>query len=217
MSFQAGRVSGVVARAKEKAIRRRQRLSTAHLMVVFYQQGGVPSTLLKEQGVREMNLLSAIKVVDQEPVGAFEVSLEKARKLAEKLGQEVDELHLLAVLNRDARSAAHRCLVHAGGRPSELRGRIMEALGVADPNRPRAKARRSAPPPRTSSVPLTRRPVPPVRPVRSGSEKRESVDSQRERRDSGPEIKSHRARSIRPPRPKNIDEPIKPMLRAQFL
>jgi hypothetical protein len=138
----------IVTRAKEKALRRRQRLSTAHVLVVFFQDVGEPSALLKGHGLRESDLLSALKLVAQEPVGALEISMEKAEKLARRLGQAVSDIHLLAILCRDSRTAANRCLQHTKVDTAALRSDVMRILGVTDPDRPRAKARRSSRPPK---------------------------------------------------------------------
>ncbi len=126
-------IKGIVAQAKRAAQKRGQRPSTAHLLLVMLQRGGDAAALLSEAGVRESDLLSAIKVVDQEASSTLERTLESSVRLASTFGHERPEgLHLLLAITRDARSAAHRSLRHMGMGPGAMQSSILQRLQVRD-------------------------------------------------------------------------------------
>ena len=68
MTTVSGGVKGLVARAQREAQRRGHSPSTAYLLLVMLQSGGPMGRLLSGLGVKEGDLLSAIRVVDSEPV-----------------------------------------------------------------------------------------------------------------------------------------------------
>ena len=70
MTTVSGGVKGLVARAQREAQRRAQSPSTAYLLLVMLQTGGPRGKLLSELGVKESDLLSAIRLVDSEPSSA---------------------------------------------------------------------------------------------------------------------------------------------------
>jgi len=83
--------------------------------------------LLSQLGVKESDLLSAIRVVDSEPASALERAVERAYRLAKSTGAaQVLPAHLLLAIARDTRSAAHRSLevIGTGSR------RVQEAVQV---------------------------------------------------------------------------------------
>ncbi len=126
-------IKGIVAQAKRAAQKRGQRPSTAHLLLVMLQRGGDAGALLSEAGVRESDLLSAIKVVDSESGSTLERTLESSARLASTFGHDRPEsLHLLLALTRDARSAAHRSLRHLGMGPAAMQSSILARLQVRD-------------------------------------------------------------------------------------
>jgi ATP-dependent Clp protease ATP-binding subunit ClpC len=131
MTTVSGGVKGLVARAQREAQRRAQRPSTAYLLLVMLQTGGPMGRLLSELGVKESDLLSAIRVVDSEPTSALERAVESAYRLAKATdAAQVLPAHLLLAVARDTRSAAHRSLevIGAGSR------RVQEAVqGVLQP------------------------------------------------------------------------------------
>ena len=125
MTTVGGGVKGLVARAQREAQRRAQTPSTAYLLLVMLQTGGPMGKLLSELGVKESDLLSAIRVVDVEPASALERAVERAYRLAKSTGAaQVMPAHLLLAIARDTRSAGHRSLevVGAGSR------RVQEAV-----------------------------------------------------------------------------------------
>lgn len=128
MTTVGGGVKGLVARAQREAQRRAQSASTAYLVLVMLQAGGAMGKLLSGLGVKETDLLSAIRVVDVEPTSALERAVESAYRLAKATGAaEVLPAHLLLAIARDSRSAAHRSLdvIGAGSR------RVQEAVQSA--------------------------------------------------------------------------------------
>ena len=128
MTTVSGGVKGLVARAQREAQRRAQSPSTAYLLLVMLQTGGPMGRLLSELGVKESDLLSAIRVVDTEPTSALERAVERAYRLAKSTGAaQVLPAHLLLAIARDSRSAGHRSLevVGAGSR------RVQEAVQTA--------------------------------------------------------------------------------------
>ena len=125
MTTVGGGVKGLVARAQREAQRRTQSPSTAYLLLVMLQTGGPTGKLLSQLGVKESDLLSAIRVVDMEPTSALERAVERAYRLAKSTGAaEVLPAHLLLAIARDTRSAGHRSLelIGAGSR------RVQEAV-----------------------------------------------------------------------------------------
>ena len=125
MTTVGGGVKGLVARAQREAQRRAQSPSTAYLLLVMLQTAGPMGRLLSGLGVKESDLLSAIRVVDLEPTSALERAVERAYRLAKATGAaEVLPAHLLLAVARDSRSAAHRSLevIGAGSR------RVQEAV-----------------------------------------------------------------------------------------
>jgi len=115
MTTVGGGVKGLVARAQREAQRRGQSPSTAYLLLVMLQTGGPIGTLLSQLGVKEGDLLSAIRVVDSEPTSALERAVESAYRLAKAMdAAEVLPAHLLLAIARDTRSAAHRSLEVVG-------------------------------------------------------------------------------------------------------
>ena len=160
MTTVSGGVKGLVARAQREAQRRAQSPSTAYLLLVMLQTGGPMGKLLSELGVKESDLLSAIRVVDTEPTSALERAVERAYRLAKSTGAaQVLPAHLLA---RDrARQSKRRT-----SKPRSDRSRF-EACAGGGPERAsaggcarRAKLRRTSGRPRRSSPP----PAKPARP-----------------------------------------------------
>ncbi|MGB8330722.1 MAG: ATP-dependent Clp protease ATP-binding subunit [Polyangiales bacterium] len=128
MTTVSGGVKGLVARAQREAQRRAQGPSTAYLLLVMLQTGGPMGKLLSQLGVKESDLLSAIRVVDSEPTSALERAVERAYRIAKATGAaQVLPAHLLLAIARDTRSAGHRSLevIGTGSR------RVQEAVQVA--------------------------------------------------------------------------------------
>lgn len=121
-------LNGLVARARRAAQRRGQRPSTAHLLLVMLQGGGPEGELLSGQGVRETDLLNALRVVDAEPASTLDRTLERSQQIARELGSEPSALHLLLAITRDARTAGHRSLQKMGAGPARVHARLLEGI-----------------------------------------------------------------------------------------
>ncbi len=159
MTTVGGGVKGLVARAQREAQRRAHSPSTAYLVLVMLQSGGPMGELLSGLGVRESDLLSAIRVVDAEPPSALERAVERAYRLAKATGApEVLPAHLLLSIARDARSAAHRSLELIGAGSRRVQEAVHGALQPQTHARPKAPSSAPAtPPPNRRSRPSARR------------------------------------------------------------
>lgn len=163
MTTIGGGVKGLVARAQREAQRRGQTPSTAHLLLVMLRSQGAMGSLLSRLGLRESDLLSAIRVVDPEPASALERAVERAYRLAKAMEEsKVAPAHLLFAISRDTRSTAHRSLERIGTGPVRVQQAVVDALGWRSPTRdihsgskrtsPRPAARASASPQPASPV-----------------------------------------------------------------
>ena len=133
MTTVSGGVKGLVARAQREAQRRAQSPSTAYLLLVMLQTGGPMGRLLSGLGVKESDLLSAIRVVDTEPLSALERAVERAYRLAKAAeAPQVLPAHLLLAIARDTRSAAHRSLEVIGTGSRRVQEAVHEVLRPAD-------------------------------------------------------------------------------------
>ena len=96
MTTVSGGVKGLVARAQREAQRRAHSPSTGYLLLVMLQTGGPMGKLLSQLGVKESDLLSAIRVVDSEPTSALERAVERAYRIAKAMdAPQVLPAHLL--------------------------------------------------------------------------------------------------------------------------
>jgi len=133
MTTVSGGVKGLVARAQREAQRRGHSPSTAYLLLVMLQTGGPMGTLLSALGVKESDLLSAIRVVDSEPVSALERAVERAYRIAKAMDSaQVLPAHLLFAIARDTRSAAHRSLEEIGAGSKRVQEAVHGALQPAE-------------------------------------------------------------------------------------
>ncbi|HJL19522.1 MAG TPA: ATP-dependent Clp protease ATP-binding subunit [Sandaracinaceae bacterium LLY-WYZ-13_1] len=172
MGTTSSTLRGLMANARRSAQRRKQRPSTAHALLVMLQHDGETSRVLSRRGVREMDLISALKVANEEPTSAVEVAAERAARIAQNAGgTPARALHLLAAIVREPRCAGFRCLEASGTNVARLREDVSDALGVEDdrtltraPGLARGRARPTVPP-----VPRTRVPQRPPRNQRKPS------------------------------------------------
>ncbi|MGB5266039.1 MAG: Clp protease N-terminal domain-containing protein, partial [Polyangiales bacterium] len=169
MTTVSGGVKGLVARAQREAQRRAQSPSTAYLLLVMLQTGGPMGRLLSGLGVKESDLLSAIRVVDSEPMSALERAVERAYRLAKAAeAPQVLPAHLLLAIARDTRSAAHRSLEVIGTGSRRVQEAVHEVLGPDDaqagpsPTYAASAASFSAQPPTKPSRPSARRTAQPA-------------------------------------------------------
>ena len=133
MTTVGGGVKGLVARAQREAQRRAHSPSTAYLLLVMLQTGGPMGQLLSQLGVKETDLLSAIRVVDTEPTSALERAVESAYRLAKSTGAaQVLPAHLLLAIARDTRSAGHRSLEVIGASARRVQETVQSALQPED-------------------------------------------------------------------------------------
>ncbi len=133
MTTVGGGVKGLVARAQREAQRRAQTPSTAYLLLVMLQAAGPMGKLLSQLGVRESDLLSAIRVVDLEPTSALERAVERAYRLAKATAAtEVLPAHLLLAIARDSRSAAQRSLELIGASSRSVQEAVRSSLQPED-------------------------------------------------------------------------------------
>ena len=208
MATITGTLSGLMANARRTALRRKQRPTTAYALLVMLRSDEETSRVLTQRGVREMDLISALKIANEEPTSAMEVAVERAARIAENVGDGVARpVHLLAAIVREPRTAGYRCLEAAGANPTRLRDDVGGVLGVEDdrsltrapglaparsrptvPPVPRTRARREEPPKNRRKAPPPRKPeddsIPetPLRPVaRSGNGKPPETRAPRKR------------------------------------
>jgi ATP-dependent Clp protease ATP-binding subunit ClpC len=117
----APQLSATVARARELAQKRRQQLSTAHVLVALFQEDTQVAGLCARLGLSEEALLSCLGQGYDEHASGIDLAVERARKLAQAAGAaHALPLHLLFSLVRDPRSAANVGLVRAGVQPDLL-------------------------------------------------------------------------------------------------
>jgi ATP-dependent Clp protease ATP-binding subunit ClpC len=114
-----------MARARELAQKKRQPLSTAHLLVALFHSHREIAELCSGNGFTEQALLTALNASPEEPQSGVDIAVERARKLA---SGEPTALHLLMSLLREARSAASLGLVSAGLSPEKLANAARDAL-----------------------------------------------------------------------------------------
>jgi len=155
MGVMGGELRGLLEQARRAAQRRGQRLSTAHVLLVMLQLEAEAGRPLVARGVREADLISALKVVDEEPASALEVALERARKIAQALGDGGSRpIHLLLAMTREPRTAAHRCLDKIGAGAARVHEQALAFLAPVEAPRGRpAPARPTTPLPRTGALP----------------------------------------------------------------
>jgi len=154
MTTVGGGVRGLVARAQREAQRRAHAPSTGYLLLVMLRADGPTGTLLSELGLREGDLLSAIRVVDSEPSSALERAVERAYRIAKAMGsEEVLPTHLLFAIARDARSAAHRSLEQIGIGPKRVQEALRQLLAPEETRREPRSATHARQAPRPSPKP----------------------------------------------------------------
>lgn len=161
---QAGVLEGLLGVAKRTARARQQTPSTAHLLLTILQCDPESARVLSAHQVRERDLVSALKVADDEPVSAIEVAVERAVALASRTAAaHVRPMHLLLAMLREPRSMAYRCLEHSGAHAMRVREALEDALGGTTPQLEpahRVRVKEARPP-----IPVRARPAPIVPPI----------------------------------------------------
>ncbi|MEM9863880.1 MAG: ATP-dependent Clp protease ATP-binding subunit [Myxococcota bacterium] len=120
-------MKSLVAQAERTARSKGQQPSTAHVLLAMLRTDEAVATMLRDEGVRETDLLNALRIVDGEAAGTLERVLERSRVLASRLGHGAPgAAHLLLAMTRDVRSAGHRSLTRMGAGPARLQQRLLE-------------------------------------------------------------------------------------------
>ena len=143
-------IFAAMTRARELAQKKRQSLSTSHLLVALFQNDRQIAELFNQLGISEQSLLAALQVAHEEPASGVDLAVERAQKLAAGAGaDEPSALHLLFSLVRESRSAASLGLTSVGVQPERLVNAAMEAIKQppveAHQTRPQSPARKSDP------------------------------------------------------------------------
>jgi ATP-dependent Clp protease ATP-binding subunit ClpC len=126
----ASGLNGLLNNAKRAAHRRGQRVSTAHILLTMFQEDRQTGVLLAQQGVREIDLINSLTKVDEEPSSAIEIAEERAKKIAESIGEVAPRaIHMLLAIAREPRTAGYRCLEQIGNRANAVHGGAMAVLG----------------------------------------------------------------------------------------
>jgi ATP-dependent Clp protease ATP-binding subunit ClpC len=108
-------LSSTLKRAKELALKRRQSISTAHVLVALYQGDADTREICLGLGIAEHALLLSLDNVYEERTNAIDLAVERARKLAATLGvAELSALHVVLALAREPRCAANISLQQLG-------------------------------------------------------------------------------------------------------
>ena len=171
MHGMGGELRALHELAREAARSRKQSLSTAHLLVAMLQLGRDAGCILVEEGIRESELLAALKTIAEERPGAVEMGMERASKSAQVHGEKVPRaIHLLLVLTKDPRSAAYECLERCGVKSLPLSNKISALLSAhAKPSQSPPVRTTIAPPPAKSKRILPQMPVTPMRSFESSA------------------------------------------------
>ena len=116
------------AQTKLLAQQRKQRMTTAHVLLALYQRGTAREAFAAA-GATEPALLDAIGRVGAEPDLSVTLVRDRAERLSVSLGAAApNDLHVLCVLAREVRSAAFRMLHAARISPSALEQAILHVL-----------------------------------------------------------------------------------------
>ncbi len=157
----ASGLSGVLTQAKRAAQRRGRTPSTGHVVLVLLQREPETAAVFARHQVREGDLLKALQVVDGETASALDVAVERAQKLAVKLGEPKPRpIHLLFSIVRDSRSVGFRCLDEVGAGATRVRDELLALLsptpaGASSAPRQRSRPRGAA---RAPTLPKPKRP-----------------------------------------------------------
>jgi ATP-dependent Clp protease ATP-binding subunit ClpC len=108
--------------AEALAGKRKERFSTAHLLVAMTVEGGPVAQLLRERRLDPDNLLLATRAVTDDHKDALRRAVDRAKEVAGRMrAPEPSAVHLLVALLSDRGFAAHRVLEQSGVDISRLR------------------------------------------------------------------------------------------------
>ncbi len=144
--------------AEELAGRRRERVTSAHLLAAIASRPGAVADLLQDRKLGPEVLLRAARASSDELDNPLKWSLTRAREVASRMGApDPGAAHLLVALLNERRAAAHQALDQCGVDVSRLRTAAMN-LGQGLVGRRRVVGRREATPaPRKVAENATRR------------------------------------------------------------
>jgi ATP-dependent Clp protease ATP-binding subunit ClpC len=133
-------LASLEAQTKLLAQQRKQRMTTAHVLLALFQRGAARE-VFAAAGATEPLLLDAIGRVGAEPDLSVTLVRDRAERLATSFGAAAPhDLHVLCVLAREVRSAAFRMLHAARVSPTALEQAILHALRAENPARGNAVA-----------------------------------------------------------------------------
>ncbi|GAB4207912.1 MAG: hypothetical protein OHK0013_25910 [Sandaracinaceae bacterium] len=137
---KAGALEGLLAASRKQAQRRSQRPTTAHCVLEILQSDADGGDVLRAAGVREADLVSALRLVGDEPELVLERVAERAQKLAMRhegvTTALVRPLHLLLAITSEPRSAAVQSFERIGVPLSRLQVELMARLAPGEAPRP---------------------------------------------------------------------------------
>ena len=81
-------IASALARARELAQKKRQPLSTAHLLFALFQGQREVAELCNGNGFTEQSLLAALNAAPEEPASGVDLAVERAKKLATTAGSD---------------------------------------------------------------------------------------------------------------------------------
>jgi ATP-dependent Clp protease ATP-binding subunit ClpC len=132
--------------AEELAGRRRERVTSAHLLAAIASRPGAVADLLEERKLGPETLLRAARASSDELENPLKWALTRAREVASRMGApDPGAAHLLVALLNERRGAAHQALDQCGVDVSRLRTAAM-SLGQGLLGRRRVVARRDVTP-----------------------------------------------------------------------
>jgi ATP-dependent Clp protease ATP-binding subunit ClpC len=123
-------LASLEAQSKSLAQQRKQKLSTAHMLLALYHRGGSATELLVASGVSELALIDGIERAGGDPDLSLALLRERASRLAASSTPACapTELHALCVITREVRSAAFRVLHALRLSPATLEQAVLHRL-----------------------------------------------------------------------------------------
>jgi ATP-dependent Clp protease ATP-binding subunit ClpC len=213
--------------AQDLAARRKERLSSVHLLAAIAAKDGPAGDLLRERRLDEEAVLKACRSVDDEGPDPIGRSMGAARDVAKRAAaKEPSALHLLLALLSDRGSGAHRALVQSGVDLARLRTAALQiVLGVVAARRAPARARpegearssaKAASPERPVAVPLfpppprTEEPRPTLKQGPASAEPGPTLKQGRATAEPRPALGASAGKAAAPPRPCAAPAPAAP-------
>lgn len=116
------------SRAEALALERRERVSSAHLLVAMADVSGMAAELLRERRLTRESLLKAARTASDDETDPIRASVQRAREVMRSLrASEPSAVHLLVALLSVRRGAAYRALDQLGVDVARLRTAAVNA------------------------------------------------------------------------------------------